>query len=283
VSTRNEQGVVRPGAAGGRTGARHGLPTWARRRATSDPEALRAVRWSLHGLTPYGWSALHDVHQPGRPLSAIDHLVVGPGGVVVVDVQEWPSRGEDPGSAPARDARVLADRVTAAAQAAASVTALLAPRHRTAVRAVVCVADRDLPVTTAPDGTTVVGRDGLVAHLRGLAPRLHPADATGLAQHLGLHLGGTRGPDVLTTATLESDPRVARRRVVRPLTSHGVRPTDGPAWTAPDLPPLPPPPAVRPETGVHRLGPAALALRAGVVVSVAWLGWVFTTTPLGFG
>src|SRR6478672_10302683 len=39
----------------------------------------------LAQLGPYGWFLLHDVHWPGRPLARLEHVLVGPGGVVVVN------------------------------------------------------------------------------------------------------------------------------------------------------------------------------------------------------
>jgi hypothetical protein len=38
---------------------------------------------------PPGWSAIHDVRWPSRRLANIDHVVVGPGGIFVVDSKNW--------------------------------------------------------------------------------------------------------------------------------------------------------------------------------------------------
>lgn len=232
------------------------MPSWAPHGGPSDA-AVTTVGAVLRGLEPAGWTALHDLYRPGRSPTGIDHVAVGPGGVVVVDVRSSDASGSD------------------AADAAATITALLAPRHRTAVRAVVCLTDRVPPHAgtagaDAAPGATVVTPDGLAAHLRGLAPRLRPADVSGLAQLLSLHLGVAHGTGALTTAALDA-PRSPRRRAVRPsaagpLPAPRPAPEQSPAGTEPEL---------------SRHGPVGLALRTGVVVCVAWLGWVFTTTPLG--
>ena len=38
---------------------------------------------------PAEWTALHDVRWPGRRFANIDHIVIGPGGIFVVDSKNW--------------------------------------------------------------------------------------------------------------------------------------------------------------------------------------------------
>jgi hypothetical protein len=40
-------------------------------------------------VLPAGWTALHDVRWPNRRLANIDHIVVGPGGIFVIDSKNW--------------------------------------------------------------------------------------------------------------------------------------------------------------------------------------------------
>ncbi|MDQ0425522.1 NERD domain-containing protein [Cellulomonas iranensis] len=171
---------------------------------------------ALRALEPYGWAALHGVHHPGRPLGSIEHVVVGPGGVVVVDVRSWPGRLHLHDGALRHDGEPVALDLERALAAAAAVTALLAPQHRSAVRAVVCAPDRHVGPVVDACGATVVGVDDLAAHLRALPPRLTPAEMAGLHQLLDLHLGGERCPDQLTTSVLGTD---RRRRAVRVRTA----------------------------------------------------------------
>ena len=44
---------------------------------------------ALERLRPYGFEALHDVHLPGRPRPGVDHVVVGPPGVFVMNTENW--------------------------------------------------------------------------------------------------------------------------------------------------------------------------------------------------
>lgn len=52
----------------------------------ADGEAATAA--VLSGLPPM-WSAIHDVRWPSRRLANIDHILVGPGGIFVIDSKNW--------------------------------------------------------------------------------------------------------------------------------------------------------------------------------------------------
>jgi len=41
---------------------------------------------------PPGWAALHGVQWPSRRLANIDHILVGPGGIFVIDSKNWSGR-----------------------------------------------------------------------------------------------------------------------------------------------------------------------------------------------
>src|SRR4051812_26627026 len=80
---------------------------------------------ALRGLEQQGWTTFHDVRWPGRPRANIDHIVIGPGGVFVIDSKNWSG-----------DVRVVGDvlyqgswrrerEVAAAADAALAVTQVL--------------------------------------------------------------------------------------------------------------------------------------------------------------
>lgn len=49
----------------------------------------RLVADALVALAPDGWTFLDAVHWPGRPGVVIDHVGVGPGGVVVMFSRQW--------------------------------------------------------------------------------------------------------------------------------------------------------------------------------------------------
>lgn len=51
-------------------------------------EGETATAAVLAGL-PAGWTAIHDVRWPSRRLANIDHILVGPGGIFVIDSKNW--------------------------------------------------------------------------------------------------------------------------------------------------------------------------------------------------
>ena len=48
----------------------------------------RRTAAGLDGLERDGWTVLHDVRLPGRRWN-LDHVLIGPGGVVVVETKQW--------------------------------------------------------------------------------------------------------------------------------------------------------------------------------------------------
>lgn len=222
----------RRSATGAHAAVRRGVPTWADPRPAPDAHAAQAVAVALRFLEGQGWVRLLEARR--GPAGGTEHVVVGPPGVVVLHVVPQPDAHRR------RRART-ADAQVAAAEAVAvagRVTALLPPRQRSTVRAVVCTPGA-APAVDGP--VTVVGGDALAAHLRGLPVRLGDAGVVGVAEHLRARLAGRSV--LLTTAALDAG---------RPVLPERPAPTRG-----------------------------GLALRLGVVVSVSWLAWAFTTAPLG--
>lgn len=58
----------------------------------ADGEAATAQ--ALDALPKDQWTVFHDVRWPGRKLANVDHVVVGPGGVFVIDSKNWSGRVE---------------------------------------------------------------------------------------------------------------------------------------------------------------------------------------------
>ena len=52
----------------------------------------RATAHALTVLPPAEWTVLHDVRWPGRRFANIDHVVVGVGGVFIIDSKHWSGR-----------------------------------------------------------------------------------------------------------------------------------------------------------------------------------------------
>jgi hypothetical protein len=81
------------------------LTGWALRFRPS-PEAIawqrgaageRRTAWLLEPLERHGWAVLHDLAIPGSRAN-FDHLVIGPGGVFVIDSRQYRGRLQLDGS-----------------------------------------------------------------------------------------------------------------------------------------------------------------------------------------
>jgi hypothetical protein len=153
-------------------------------------------------LEPDGWVWIGRVHRPGGH-GVIDHLLIGPGGIVVVDSLAWVGRIEVTRGVVQQNGFWREPECAEVARTAGAVAALLLPQHRTAVHAVICVAQHDLAAHHVAPGVHVVGVTGLGRVLRALPPRLHPAEILQLHTQLRHTLTDAGPPEQLTTAEFD--------------------------------------------------------------------------------
>lgn len=153
------------------------------------PDGEHLVRRSVELLACHGWHHLRMVTWRQATPDTVAHLVVGPGGVVVIDERIW--------TGPVYvDAGVLRHtgyrcerEVEALGDAVAALAALMPPQHRTAVSGVLCVTPRDMPVQ-AVGGVQLVGRLHLGGLLAGMEERLTPAQVQEVAHVLTVAFDG---------------------------------------------------------------------------------------------
>ncbi|MCI2237044.1 NERD domain-containing protein [Kineococcus sp. TRM81007] len=175
-------------------------------------EGERLVAADLAVLEADGWTVLHDVRWPGRQRANLDHVAIGPGGVVVVDSKNWT------GAVTFRDdevrvgSRSMAKEITGVAAATAAVTTHVPARHRRDVLGVLCLVQQ--PVTPHEVGAiTVVGRSAVAGLLRALPSVLTAGDVARIAGTLAAELAEPATGEALTTADVPA-PRSAPRRPV---------------------------------------------------------------------
>ncbi|WP_182112710.1 MULTISPECIES: nuclease-related domain-containing protein [unclassified Actinotalea] len=157
----------------------------------SGADGERRVARALVALEVHGWVALHDVRWPGRTRANIDHIVIGPGGVVVVDAKKWSGEVTVRGGTLRQNGYRRSDALEGVAAATAEVAALLMPAHRVLARSVICLVGHRMPSTMADHGVTVVGLEHLAAQLRSLPARLTAAEVADIARYLDGLLGRT--------------------------------------------------------------------------------------------
>ena len=125
-------------AGGGRHGGR-GVRVRRCQTAAGEGRAAAAVRGALGARCagrvvaraladlPDGWVALHDLAWPGRQRANLDHVVVGPGGVFVVDAKNWSGRVEVRDQVLRQNGRKREQAVVSAAEAAIALQGIVPP------------------------------------------------------------------------------------------------------------------------------------------------------------
>lgn len=183
-------------------------------------EGERRVADSLASLERFGWAMLHDVRWPDRARANVDHIAIGPGGVFVIDAKNWSGDVRVTPTAVRQNGYGRAPALEGVKQAAAAVTAILEPQHRSAVRGVMCLAgQQDQPVTTV-DGVLVCGRWELPQHLLDVPPRLSVLEIADITRYLARELdpdarltrGGARRTPTRATADLTTTGRSTAAR-----------------------------------------------------------------------
>lgn len=197
-------------------------PAWFDDWLTGAEESDRAA--TAAAAAPAGWTVLRDLHRPGSAERTVDLVAVGPGGVVVIETLRWDGRVEVVDGTLRHRGYGRTPDVAAVADAAGAVTSLLAPTHRRAVHAVLCLSGLDLEPVAVRGGAVAVGERRLTDYLRALPGRLADEDVPLVVEYLTAELAGPASPELLTVDD-----------VFRPAQ----------VWSAPDVPQPRPDPEAR--------------------------------------
>ncbi|WP_432491375.1 nuclease-related domain-containing protein [Kineococcus gypseus] len=189
----------------------------------------RLVAETLTVLEAYGWTLLHDVRWPGRARANIDHVAIGPGGVVVLDSKNWSGEVSLRADGLRVGGRSMARELTGVGEATAAVAALVPARHRRHVLGVLCLVHQ--PVRAGEVGAvTVVGRDGVAGLLRALPAVLGPRDVERVAGDLAAALAVPAGDEEAVTGSVpvprgpaRQPARASRRQPARTRRTRPVR------------------------------------------------------------
>ena len=153
------------------------------------PDGEHLVRRSVELLAPYGWHHLRMVTWRQATPGTVAHLVVGPGGVVVIDERIWTGPVYVEAGVLRHTGYRCEREVEALGDAVAALAALMPPQHRTAVSGVICVTPRDMPAQVV-GGIHLVGRLHLGGLLVGMEERLTPAEVNEVARLLTIAFDG---------------------------------------------------------------------------------------------
>ncbi|QIK67278.1 NERD domain-containing protein [Nocardioides sp. HDW12B] len=225
----------------------------------ADGEARTAKALSRLGRD---WVVLHDVRWPGRRLANIDHVVIGPGGIFVIDTKNWAGRLTVEGAVLRQDGRSRERTVAAAADAALAV-AELAPAYASLVRPVLCFA-RDENLSGSMGGVMICSTSNLRRMLTSRPPLLVSARVKEVAKQFDRQLRSA------------TEPRTA------PSQSPGRTPSPM-ATPAPSLMPSSLPSAPSPVAPVVLAGPAPDAKRTKRRKAARTLSRTLVVTALTLG
>ena len=162
-----------------------------------------AVATALAAL-PAGWIVLHDLAWPGRPRANLDHVVVGPGGVFVVDAKNWAGRIEIRDEVLMQNGRSREDAVSSATAATIAVQTVVSPQSCVGVLCFV----RDEEITARAWNVTVCSTANLVAMLTSREPVLGSDEVSRCVE--AIKLAGVR-PSRATTLMSDSGKPAPRR------------------------------------------------------------------------
>ncbi len=142
----------------------------------------RATADALEALPRARWRVLHDVPWPGRPRVVIEHVVVGPAGVFVVDTKNWSGNVSVRAGVLKLDKYSRQGAVTHVSEAARAISAQLRTA-RCPVRPVLCL-ERAEPFSADCDGVLVCSAGNLAEVLKSQRRVLAEVEIQRLARDL---------------------------------------------------------------------------------------------------
>jgi hypothetical protein len=160
----------------------------------------------LDELSSRGWLALHDVHWPGRPKANLDHILVGPGGIIVIDAKNWSGDVQVRNGVLRQNGRSKDRQVTSVADQGAAVAALLDPQHRRLVQAWLCLVDQPDVDSVSGSGVRIQGLSTLGRSVEAMPGVLDPATVLVIHSYLLGLLSGETSPPLLTTEDWNAGP-----------------------------------------------------------------------------
>lgn len=182
-------------------------------------EGERRTADALAALPAESWTVFHDLRWPGRRFANVDHVVVGPSGVFVIDSKNWSGSITVSSNVLRQNGRAREEAVVGATESALAVGQLAPLLRPDLVKPVLCFV-REEPLTGW-------ARDVMITSTTTLVPMLLSRPAvlsSDEVHHLSLDLdGGIRsaidpstGRPSRRSGSLRTGPPVSRPAVRRP-------------------------------------------------------------------
>ncbi len=167
----------------------------------------RATADALAALQPQGWVVMHDLAWPGRARANIDHVVVGPAGVFVIDTKHWSGRVEVRGDELRQNGRQREASVSGAGEAGLAVTRIVSSHTGAAVTPVLCFHQEE-PLAGWARDVMVCSTSNIVEMLRSRPPSLTPEQV----RHAASALDATLRPAVAPLPSATGSSRTVQPR-----------------------------------------------------------------------
>jgi Nuclease-related domain len=182
------------------------------------------VAQRLAQLGQYGWFLLHDVHWPGRPLARLEHVLVGPGGVVVVNAKNWSGDVDVVDGALRQNGHDRFPAVETALAQAGAVAAVLPAPWRRLVRSLICLTAQPEMQGNTGSGIEVRGIDCVAAAVTDLPDVLDAPSVLKLYAQLGQLLTRPQVPEAGSVQIPAYHPATGRPATPRPVQSRPLPP-----------------------------------------------------------
>lgn len=176
----------------------------AERAWTAGAEGEARVARILDELQTQGWRVLHDVRWPGRPKANLDHVLVGPGRVIVVDAKNWSGNVQLRDGVLRQNGFSREREVSGVVEQCAAVAALLEPHHRRYVQGWLCMVGQPAMHGMTASGAKIQGLDTLGDAVCALPAVLDSVTVEVIHEYLKELLSGRTSPPLLTTRNAPS-------------------------------------------------------------------------------
>lgn len=174
----------------------------AERAWAAGAEGEARVAQILDELQLQGWKALHDVRWPGRPRANLDHLLVGPGGVIVIDAKNWTGNVHLHNGRLKQNGYSREREISGVGEQCAAVAALLEPQHRRLAQGWLCMVQQPAMRGITASGARIEGLNHLRDAIGSLPAVLDPETVEVIHDYLKQQLAGDTSPALLTTKHL---------------------------------------------------------------------------------
>ena len=169
-----------------------------------DQRDEQPVGAALKLLRPHGFEVLHDVPLPSRPRAAINHIVVGPPGVFVMNTENWSGAVTIEAETLRQNGYSRVQQTEAAHRSALVVALSLGASWAALVVPVICLIGSAELVPTQAGPVTVLSLDHLAAWLLSEPSQLTPPGVKQVVRSLHVALPGE---------TTVANPAAARSRL----------------------------------------------------------------------